>query len=61
MVVATSSMQRLDLSDATFIEATSSGQPNVIQDSGLRTLISDYYFNTGWFGDTTDSRVDTHG
>ena len=38
----------------------SSGQLNVLQDSELRTLIADYYFNTGRFGDTTDSRVDTH-
>ncbi len=60
MVVATSSMQRLDLADATFTDAASSGQLNVIQDSELRTLIADYYFNTGRFGETTDGRVDTH-
>ncbi len=60
MVVAFAAMQRLDQSDATFGEATASGQLNVILDEGLRALITDYYFNTGRFGSTTDNRVDAH-
>ena len=52
-----STMQRLDLSDATFSEATASGQLNVITDADLRALIADYYFTTGRFGSTWDDRV----
>ena len=57
MVASTSSLQRVDLSDATFREATASGQLNVIQDVDLRSRISEYYFNTSRFGSTTDDRV----
>ena len=60
MVVAASSMQRLDLSDATFNDAAASGQLNVIRDPALRAGIAEYYFNTGRFGNTTDDRVETH-
>jgi hypothetical protein len=60
MIVAGGSMQRLDLSDPTFSEATASGQLNVIRDTDLRTRISDYYFDSGRFGSTTGSRVDAH-
>jgi len=60
MIVAGGSMQRLDISDATFSEATASGQLNVIRDTNLRTQIADYYFDSGRFGATTDSRVDAH-
>ena len=60
MVSATGSMQRLDLSDATFGEATASGQLNVIRDPALRTQVADYYFTTGRFGNTIDGRVEQH-
>jgi len=60
MIVAGGSMQRLDIADATFGEATASGKLNVIRDAGLRTRISDYYFDSGRFGSTTGSRVDAH-
>jgi hypothetical protein len=58
MVVSTGSMHRLDVADATFNEATASGQLNVIRDNQLRAAIATYYFDSGRFGDTTDSRVD---
>ena len=61
MVGATGSLQRIDLSDATFSEAKASGQLDVIQDTDLRARIADYYFYAGRFGNTTDSRVEAHG
>jgi hypothetical protein len=60
MIVAGGSMQRLDMANATFSEATASGHLNVVRDSDLRTRISDYYFDSGRFGSTTGSRVDAH-
>ena len=60
MVAVNASMQSLDLSDASFNEATASGQLNVIRDAQLRTAIADYYFTSGRFGSTTDSRVVAH-
>jgi len=57
MVGSTTSLQRIDLSDATFREATESGRLNVIQDVELRSRIAEYYFNTSRFGSTTDDRV----
>ncbi len=61
MVGATGSLQRIDLSDATFSEAKASGQLDVIQDTDLRASIADYYFEAGRFGNTTDNRIDAHG
>jgi|GEM_PF-2696237 len=58
MIVATVSMQVLDVSDATFREATEGGQLNVIRDVELRSSITDYYFNSIRFGSTTDARVE---
>ena len=58
MVVGTLSMQRLDLSDVSFNEATASGQLNVIQDLELRTQIAAYYFAGDRFSNTVDSRAE---
>ena len=52
------SMQRIDLSDATFTEATASGNWNVIRDFELRALISVYYFNAARYRNTGGARVD---
>lgn len=58
MVAGSGSMQRIDLSDATFSEAIASGQLNVVQSAIVRAGLSDYYFNTGRFGATVDNRVE---
>ncbi len=51
---------RLNVDDATFREATASGQLPVIQDLDLRAAISDYYFDAGRLGTLADERVETH-
>ena len=60
MVAHVGSVQRLDLSDATFSEAKASGQLDVILDGELRSRIADYYFDAGRFGNTTDDRIDNN-
>lgn len=60
MVSASGSIQSVDISDATFNEATASGQLHVIRDPDLRAAIAEYYFQAGRFGGTTDNRVESH-
>lgn len=51
-------MLRFDLADATYSEATASGQVDVIQDLDLRSEIGQYYFDARRFGPTVDERVE---
>lgn len=53
-------LQRFDLSDATYSEATASGELRVIQDPELRAAIATYYFDAGRFGNTIDERVEAN-
>jgi len=51
------SLQRFDLADAAYREATASGQLDVIQDLELRTTIANYYFDAGRLGVTNEDVV----
>ena len=54
------SLQRFDLADAAYSEATASGQLDVIQDVELRAAIGNYYFDAGRNGVTNDDRVEAN-
>ena len=54
------SIQRLDLADNTYREATASGQLDVIRDVDLRAAIGRYYFDAGRLGITNDDRMDAN-
>lgn len=54
-------LQRFDLADGTYRQASASGRLDVIEDTRLRVAIGDYYFNAIRFGSTVDERVDRDG
>ena len=58
MLAATSSMQRINVSAATFTEASASGELDLLRDVELRADLAQYYFNAFRFEGTTDQRVD---
>lgn len=58
MLTAVSSMQRVNVSSATFTEASASGEMDKVRDVELRAALAQYYYNATRFGDTTDQRVD---
>jgi len=60
MLTAVGSMQRVDVSSATFDEASASGELETIRDTGLRAALGQYYYRAAKFGATTDQRVDNN-
>jgi len=60
MLVATASMQRVNVSAATYTEASASGEMDTVQDTELRAELAQYYYRTTQFGVTPDSRVDAN-
>ncbi len=54
------SLQRFDLADAAYSEATASGQLDVVQDVELRAAIGNYYFDAGRLGVTNEDRVEAN-
>lgn len=60
MLVATSSMQRVNVSAATYTEASASGQMDTVQDTDLRAELAQYYYRTAQFGVTPDNRTDAN-
>lgn len=48
-----------DIADATYAEATASGQIDVLTDLELRRAIATYYFDANRFGPTMDQRVES--
>lgn len=60
MLVATASMQRVNVSSATYTEASASGEMDTVQDTELRAELAQYYYRTTQFGVTPDNRVDAN-
>jgi len=60
MLTAVASMQRIDVSAASFTEASASGEVDRIQDRELRAALAQYYYTAEIFGNTADQRVDNN-
>lgn len=58
LLTAPRSIQRLDVSAATFTEASASGELDRIRDIDLRAALARYYYSASLVGGTTDQRVD---
>ena len=53
-------MQRINVSAATFTEASATGGLNLLRDVGLRGDLAQYYYSASRFSGTTDERADDH-
>lgn len=60
MLLTTGSMQRINVSAATFTEASATGGLDLLRDVDLRGELAQYYYSASRFSGTTDERADDH-
>ena len=60
MLMSTASMQRLNVSSATYSEAIASGEMDTIQNTELRSALAQYYYRAAQFGETPDDRTESN-